>query len=188
MRISPVAGAAFGAAALVLALAGCGAKDEVPPVASAGGAPSAVATADSVNDYVDDVRKYTACLRAEGVSVSDPDAKGKYEFTGDPGQLKRDAKFQAAQTKCSSLLPPMPQGLEDKPNLSAEEIAAEGRYAKCMRDKGVADFPDPQVDGSWPETQDGKPLWDQEAPASAKALAACASIVGAPASPGSGNG
>ncbi|MEV6341944.1 hypothetical protein [Actinoplanes sp. NPDC051851] len=188
MPISAAARAMAGAAALVFVLAGCGGQDETPTVASAGGSPAAVATGDAVTEYVEGVRKYTTCLRAEGVEVSDPDATGKYEFSGDPKVFKRDPKFQQAQVKCSSLLPSVPQGLEEKPTLTAEEIQARVQYAKCMRENGAADFPDPGADGSWPDSADGKPVWDQSAPAAAKAQAACASIIGAPSSTGAAQG
>jgi hypothetical protein len=186
--VSTAGRTALGATALILALAGCGGSEQKPSVATAGGTPSALATGDTVTAYVEDVRKYVACLRAEGVEVTDPDAKGKFEYSGDPKMFKSDPEFRAAQTKCTDLLPPMPEGLEEKPTLTAEEIAAKGRYAQCMRENGVADFPDPGPDGHWPESSDGKPTWDQGTSAAKRAEATCGSIVGAPASPGAGEG
>jgi hypothetical protein len=186
--VSTAARATLGAAALVFALAGCGDDAEEPSVASAGGTPAAVASGDAVTAYVEDVRKYVACLRAEGVDVTDPDAKGKFEYSGDPRVLKRDPKFRAAQTKCTDLLPPMPEGLEEKPVLTPEEVEAKRSYARCMRENGVTDFPDPGPDGHWPESNDGRPTWNQEGPAAKRAEAACGSIIGAPASPGPGKG
>ncbi|HYN97343.1 MAG TPA: hypothetical protein VES42_26180 [Pilimelia sp.] len=188
MPISTAARATLGSAALVFALAGCGGGDQEPSVASAGGPPAAVASGDAVSEYVEGVRTYVACLRAEGVEVTDPDAKGRYEFSGDARGLKRDPKFRAAQTTCADRLPPMPEGLEEKPALTPEEVQAKGRYAKCMRENGVADFPDPGPDGHWPESSDGKPAWDQDGPAVKRAEAACGSIIGSPASPGPGKG
>lgn len=188
MPISPAARATLGAAALVLALAGCGGNEQEPAVASAGGTPAAVASGNAVNEYVDGARKYVACLRAEGVEVTDPDAKGKFEYSGDPKVFKRDPKFRTAQVKCADLLPPMPDGLEEKPALTPEEVEAKGRYARCMRENGVSDFPDPGPDGHWPESNDGKPAWNQAAPAAKRAQTACGSIIGTPASPGAGKG
>jgi hypothetical protein len=186
--VSTAARASLGAVALVFALAGCGGTEQKPSVASAGGTPSAAATGDAVSEYVEGVRKYVTCLRAEGVKVTDPDAKGKFEYSGDMRVFKKDPKFRAAQEKCSGLLPSVPEGLEEKPALTPEEIEAKGRYAKCMRDNGVADFPDPGPDGHWPESNDGKPTWDQGTAAAKRAETTCGPILGAPASPGSAKG
>ncbi|MEH0841829.1 hypothetical protein V6U81_05455 [Micromonospora sp. CPCC 205711] len=180
--------AALGAAALVLLVGGCGGDTKEPSVASAGGTPAAASTAEAVTAYVEGVRKYVACLRDEGVQVSDPDAKGKIEFSGDRRALKSDPKWRAAQIKCNDLNPPVPQGLEDKPVLTPEQIEAARRYAQCMQTNGAPSFPDPGPDGYQPDSNDGTSAWDPTSPGAKRASAACASIVGQPASPGAGVG
>ncbi|MDX5456157.1 hypothetical protein ACFWRG_14620 [Micromonospora tulbaghiae] len=188
MRVPTAIGAALGAAALVLVTAGCGGDAKEPSVATAGGTPSAVASGDAVTAYVEGVRGYVACLRKEGVKVSDPDAKGRIEFSGDARAVKADPKFRAAQVKCNDLNPPVPQGLEDKPALTPEEVEKAREYARCMQTKGAPDFPDPGPDGYQPESEDGKPLWNSGSAGAKRAAAACGSIVGVPATPGSGVG
>ncbi|MCP2323823.1 hypothetical protein HDA40_002330 [Hamadaea flava] len=138
-------------AALATALAGCGQSGEDPKVASAGGSPTVAPTSDVVGAYVEAVRVYVTCLRAEGLKVTDPDAKGRYTFEGDLRKLKADPKFRAGQQKCGGLLPPVPAELQEKTVLTAEEIENARKYAKCMRDNGMPEFPDPGPDGYYPE-------------------------------------
>jgi len=140
-------------AVLAAVLAGCGPKEE-PQVATAGGTPTIAPTSDVVATYVEAVRAYVTCVRAEGVKVSDPDAKGRFTFEGDTRALKADPKFRAASQKCAGLLPPVPAELVEKPVLTAEQIENARKYAKCMRENGVPEFPDPGPDGYYPENSD----------------------------------
>jgi hypothetical protein len=138
--------------ALVSALAGCG-GDDAPAVATAvTGAPAASASAarDAVAEFVESRRAYVTCLRAEGLKVSDPDARGQFTYD-DPAAVKRDPANQAAQEKCKHLLTAIPAELEQDEVPTAEEAANRRAYAKCMRDNGVPDFHDPQADGRWPD-------------------------------------
>jgi hypothetical protein len=176
---------------LLLTIAACGTNDSQPhvaTVATSGASPTAAASADVVTAYVESVREYVACLRDKGVDVSDPDTKGRIEFRAGTSNLKADPKFTGAQQKCKNLLPPVPAGLEDKPVLTAKEIQTKQRYAACMRQNGAPDFPDPGPDGYYPERSDGSPVWNQEAAGAQRAGRACASIIGAPTSPGTGVG
>ncbi|MEU7823021.1 hypothetical protein [Catellatospora sp. NPDC049133] len=152
-----------------LALAGCGSSGtDAPGVASAGGSPSAVASADPITAYVEGQRAWVKCLRAEGVQVSDPDPKGNVSFTGNP---KKDPKFLAASQKCQPLQQPRPAELNDK--VSPEDLEIARRYAECMRANGVPEFPDPGPDGIQPERPDGTPLWDQNSAAAVRAGKIC---------------
>ncbi|MFI6333216.1 hypothetical protein ACIBBG_33725 [Micromonospora chersina] len=152
-----------------LALSGCGSNaTDAPGVASAGGSPSAVASADPITAYVDGQRAWVKCLRAEGVDVSDPDPKGSVSFNGNP---KKDPKFLTASQKCFSLQQPRPAEPNDK--VSAEDLEIARRYAQCMRANGVPEFPDPGPDGIQPERPDGSPLWDQTSAAAIRAGKIC---------------
>jgi len=174
-----------------LALAGCGSPHQEPQVASAGGTPTAsvtTAAADVVAAYLEGVRAYVTCLRAEGLKVTDPDPRGKIEFEGDLKLLKADPKFAAAQQKCSSLLPPVPAGLQDRPVKTAAQIEVTRRYAACMRENGAPDFPDPGPDGYFPDRSAGEPTWDQTSDGARRATRTCATIIGDPSSTGPGQG
>lgn len=136
-------------AALALTLAGCGGTEE-PAVATAAsaGAPavSAEVTADPITQYVEAQRAWVKCLRDAGIDAPDPDAKGRVAFD------KADARtpaFEAAQTKCASLSTVVPDGIEEKPPLTAEDAQRHRDYATCIRQNGVPDFPDPDSAGEW---------------------------------------
>jgi hypothetical protein len=178
------------AVALVALLLLTGCEDtEAPGIATAGGTPTASAAAsDVVTQYVEAMRAYVACIRAEGIKVSDPDPKGRIEFEGDPRTLKADPKFLNGQKKCAGLHPTVPEELVEMPKRTPEEIEAAGRYAKCMRENGAPDFPDPGPDGYFPDGRNGEPLWDQDTPAAIKAGYTCGPIVGGPSSPGPAQG
>lgn len=179
------------AIAIVGSTAGCQ-ESENPGIATAGGTPTASANAaasDVVTEYVEGVRTWVACLRAEGVKVSDPDPKGQVQFEGDPKVLKSDPKWIGAQKKCTGLHPVVPEELVDKPKRTPEEIDQAVRYAKCMRANGAPDFPDPDADGYYPMPRDGEPGWNQGTPAAIKAGRTCdTEVYGLPATPGPAQG
>ncbi|NUT37183.1 MAG: hypothetical protein HOV79_29350 [Hamadaea sp.] len=180
--------AVLGLLVAAAALQGCSGDSGQPQVASAGGTPTVAPTADVVGTYVEAVRSYVTCLRGEGLKVSDPDAKGRFTFEGDNRTLKADPKFRAAQQKCGGLLPPVPAELQDKPVLTAEQIEKAREYAKCMRDNGAPDFPDPGPDGYYPDNADGTPVWNQSTDAAIRAGYKCAYVHGGPTSPPVGKG
>ncbi len=174
-----------------IALTGCDSARREAQVATAGGTPTAAAaaaTADTVVAYVEGVRAYVKCLRADGVQVTDPDSKGRYTLEGDLGLLKSDPKFVATQEKCRDLLSPVPSGLQDRPARTLEEIKTARDYATCMRENGAADFPDPGPDGYLPDRNPGKQTWDQTTEGARRATRACASIIGDPSTDGGGKG
>jgi hypothetical protein len=164
-------------AAALFALAGCGGGDaEDPQVATlATDSPAATATGrpDVVAEYIETKRAWVACLRDRGIEVTDPDAKGRVEFVGDTRKLKADPAFAAAQKACNHLSRPVPKELEERPVVTAEEKEQRRRYAKCMRENGAPDFPDPGPDGYYPEPADGSPGWDQAAPGAIRAGRIC---------------
>jgi hypothetical protein len=173
---------------LAAALAGCGGPAAQPQVASAGGTPTIAPTTDVVGAYVEAMRAYVTCLRAEGLKVTDPDAKGRITFEGDLRKLKADPKFSSGQQKCIGLHPPLPAELEEKPVLTAEEIEMQRKYAKCMRENGAPDFPDPGPDGYLPERSDGQPSWNQGTEGAIRADVICSPIHGVQTDPSKAQG
>lgn len=98
------------------------------------------------------MRKFAACMRANGVQMDDPQPGGGpvrigskkvgKGGAGSKGLSTDDNKMKTAMDKCRSL---MPNG--GKPQkLSAADMAKMREFAKCMRGKGV-DMPDPSDDG-----------------------------------------
>jgi len=129
---------------LALASAGCartGTND--PQVASAqsaaakaGASPSATASHDP-----DAPIKFSRCMREHGISWFPDPKDGKMSIRIPQGSDRK--KFEAAQEACKQF---MPNGGEmRKP--SPEELEQARQMAKCMRENGVPNFPDPAPDG-----------------------------------------
>jgi hypothetical protein len=132
--------------ALTLALgpAACartGTKD--PQVASAQTAePKASASASAApSDDPDAPLKFARCMRDHGISWFPDPKSGKTSIMIPKGQ--DHTKFDAAQEACKQY---MPNGGEmGKP--SAEDLERARNMAKCMRENGIPNFPDPNPDG-----------------------------------------
>lgn len=178
------------AAVLVVGVGACGHKTE-PEVATAGSQPAASpnrqqAANSDVATYVEAVRSWVNCLRKEGIEVTDPDATGIVTFPNNQGAAKSDPKLVAAQKKCDSLAPAVPESVQElrRPKLTADQIATNRRYAECMQKNGAPDFPDPDQNGNYNRNS----TWNQTSEGARKATATCASIIGDPAPDPTGRG
>jgi hypothetical protein len=134
-----------------------------------GGTASPSPTAMSDADILAIGREAVECFRNNGVpTLPDPILEdGRVTFPeGVEAQIEAEYPQQvldAAEQACQSILDRLPQsavgaepGTVDANPLGPEEIEARLRFAECMRDNGVPDWPDPLADGSWPEV--GNPL------------------------------
>ena len=80
--------------------------------------------------------KFAECIRAHGVSdFPDPDAKNQFQY----GVSVSPAVWKQATTACKDLQPPGTLSSKRTP----KEQSASLRFAQCVRDNGVKDFPDP---------------------------------------------
>ncbi len=107
---------------------------------SGGGTSNATTGAGSVSPEAAALA-FAGCMRANGVPhFPDPRAGGGFLFhTGaDPSS----PPFKAAQAKCKKFLPPGP-GSGSPP--SAMTLAHFLTVARCMRQHGVPEFPDPRT-------------------------------------------
>jgi hypothetical protein len=90
--------------------------------------------------------KFAECMRANGVSAfPDPDATGALTIDAVANGSSLDtssAAFERALSACQDLEPPGFTGHER----SAQEQEGALRFAQCIRDHGVHDFPDPGAD------------------------------------------
>jgi hypothetical protein len=126
---------------------------------------------------------YSKCMRANGVSnFPDPKAGGGFQVAGvNPSS----ALFKAAEAKCGKILPGL-GGPGSGPPPSAQALAHWVTVARCMRRRGIFNFPDPQTTvPSHPPTgggeisdRDGVILVfphtiDMQSPLFARAAAAC---------------
>jgi hypothetical protein len=80
--------------------------------------------------------KFAACMRANGVPhFPDPDPKGEFNFGVDVSKVV----FTHAVDACKALQPPGSLSAKRTPKQQSASL----RFAQCVRDHGVKDFPDP---------------------------------------------
>jgi len=93
----------------------------------------------------DQARRYAQCIRDNGVpDFPDPDANG--QFRGQAHELQGDPKFQAALQACRALAP---GGTHEQNRGTPAFVEQARKFAQCIRDNGVPDFPDPGADGTF---------------------------------------
>ncbi len=147
--------------ALLLVTTACGAAAEDPQVATAGGArTSATADADAepVLDDEERMRRFTECMRANGVDLPDPEPGGAgIRVRAGAGAGGDPAKMEAAMAECREL---MPNGGE-RPELSPEDLEKARAMSACLREHGI-DAPDPDPDGGRVLIQPGAPRFDDD--------------------------
>jgi hypothetical protein len=138
-RLLPVAVAA---AALIgaLVLTACGSS---PSAGTAPGSSASGGTAPAADR--EQALKYAQCIRKNGVpEFPDPDANGR--FRGQSHEQQSNPRFQAAQQACRALAP----GGTHEQNVGTPAFVAQARkFAQCIRDNGVPDFPDPDANGQF---------------------------------------
>ena len=147
-KLRPVVALAL-AGLIGLVSAGCGSNASSKSAAASSttatssastGATSSAGTATSGADHKltkqEKAVKFAECMRANGVPhFPDPDPKGDSNFGVD---VPKDV-FVKAVDACKALKPP--GALSSK--RTAKEQSASLRFAQCVRDHGVKDFPDP---------------------------------------------
>jgi hypothetical protein len=124
---------------LAVTVAGCSRSNGSSGVATAhsGAAASSSATPDAMSDQEHMIR-FAQCMRDNGVpDFPDPKNGGMNVPPGADPQ-----KVAAAQEKCKKYLPNGGQPRKMDPQ-SMEQLR---RYAQCMRDNGIKNFPDPTTD------------------------------------------
>jgi hypothetical protein len=134
--------AAFAMVALISVIsAGCGsnAPSETGAASNTGTASSAGTTSSGANKKLtarDKAVKFAECIRAHGVSdFPDPDEKNQFEY----GVSVSPAVWKQATTACKDLQPPGTLSGKRTPKQQSASL----RFADCVRDNGVKDFPDP---------------------------------------------
>jgi hypothetical protein len=122
-RLIPLAALAL----VALIGAGCGSNDTAHTSATA-----SPKTASAREKAV----RFAECIRAHGVAdFPDPNAKNEFEY----GVSVTPAVWKRATTACKDLQPP---GTLSSKRTHKEQSDAL-KFAQCMRDNGVKDFPDP---------------------------------------------
>jgi hypothetical protein len=148
MMTRRLTGALLGVA---LALAGCAGRtnNDGHDVATAGGTSHGASASASAApaDEAEKQRQFARCMRDNGIDMPDPKSDGNGGFGiqigGDGSNPPDRAKVDAAMQKCKQYLP---NGGEPPKQDPAQQEKVR-QYAKCMRDNGVPNFPDPQSGG-----------------------------------------
>lgn len=122
-----------------LVSAGCGSDDSSKSGAAGGtgtATASSTATADKTLSKQEKAVKLAECMRSNGVPhFPDPDAKGEFNF----GVDVTVEVWTKAVDACKALKPPGALSAKRTP----KEQSASLRFAQCVREHGVKDFPDP---------------------------------------------
>ena len=114
---------------VALLAAGCGSNDPAHTSATATASPKQATGRDKAV-------KFAECIRAHGVAdFPDPNAKNEFEY----GVSVSPAVWKRATTACKDLQPPGTLSSKRTP----KEQSGALKFAQCMRDNGVKDFPDP---------------------------------------------
>jgi hypothetical protein len=154
---------------LSMTVAGCGGTDDSNRAASAGN-PTSSAEADQL--------KFAQCMRERGIDMPDPqDGNGKGMISLPEGVDPQ--KAQAAMQQCKQYLP---NGGEPA-KMDAQQVDQQRKLARCLRENGVANFPDPGANGGF-QIGPGSGL-DPNDPTFKAAQKACAKYQPAPPSAGS---
>jgi hypothetical protein len=122
-----------------LTSAGCG-STAASQTGTAGTATASTDTTTSAADTKlsarDKAVKFAECMRSSGVPhFPDPDSKGDFNFGVD---VSREVWMKAVDA-CKALKPPGALSGKRTPKQQSASL----RFAQCVRDHGVKDFPDP---------------------------------------------
>ena len=148
-RAARTAAAIIAMAALALLAAACGGSPSAAGAAASSTAGGAANSPSAVG--------YSHCMRAHGVpNFPDPTSNGGIPKTGAQELGVSDSRLQAAQSACQHQLPTADSLQQqsqqcflagDCPQALVQRIlAAERRFARCMRSHGVPNWPDPSLD------------------------------------------
>ena len=140
-------GSAAAAASAPATAGGSGGNNPAAATASSSGNTTTSGPAGSVGSTAAATRqqavKFAECMRAKGVKgFPDPDASGQLTIDGIANGSSLDtnsAAFKQAISACKDLEPAGFTGHRR----SAQEQANALKFAQCIRDSGVKDFPDP---------------------------------------------
>jgi hypothetical protein len=121
---------------------------------------------------------YSRCMHSHGISdfpdpTTSPGGGVGINVNGGPGSdlNKHNPRFTAANRACRSL---EPGGTLGTPQQSSQKIAAEVKWARCMRSHGLPSFPDPNSQGAFDRSK-----FDESTPAFQSASTACQSLMSA---------
>jgi hypothetical protein len=130
-------------------------------------APLGAAAQQPNPDQQDAMLAYAQCMRENGFAeFPDPSPDGRFQMRVNPQSAPR---FRAASDACRDLAP---AGFSDgKP--SAEQMEVLLDLSACMRENGIAGFPDPSSSGSFDLSDLSAAGINPQSPAFEAAMATC---------------
>jgi hypothetical protein len=162
-RLGPTTTVTTALLTLVVLAAGCGGD----------GKPSGGAAARS-SGIAAKFEAFAKCMRSHGISdfpdpTTGPDGSVGIALNGGRGSDldPNNPRFKAANQACQTLAP----AAHPAPAPSAQKIAAEVKWARCMRSHGLPSFPDPNGQGAFDSSE-----FDESTPAFQSASKACRSL------------
>ncbi len=154
----------------VAALAGCAGGGRAGAAAS----PSASGMTDAQLQVL--VNNLVQCVRQNGApGMPDVPVRNGHVVLPDPNSVDQATKqnIDAARQACKAVEDRIPASVLDNSQQSGGPTAADvpklRAFAKCMRDNGQPDWPDPRADGSFP----GQDLRQGKTPQFRAAMQAC---------------
>jgi hypothetical protein len=140
-------------ALVALISAGCGSNAPAPTATASGsGGGAGSAGAHGASSAREKAVKFARCMRDNGVSAfPDPDASGELtidEIANGSSLDTNSAAFEQAIGACKDL---QPAGFTGHKR-STQQQAYALKFAQCIRDNGVEDFPDPAPDSPLVDT------------------------------------
>jgi len=178
--------------ALIVLVAACGSSGGATEgVASAGNSKKTTATTAKVDPKQAAVN-FARCMREQGVDMPDPtfddNGDATVGFAPGGGDVQEagagDATFTQADKACRHHMDGVAQGGFAKPDAKMQDNAL--KFARCMRDNGVPNFPDPDFSDGGGVIKVGGEGLDPNSPALESAHKACQSLLGGP--PGGSGG
>jgi hypothetical protein len=126
----------------VVVLAGCSAS---------GGSAGATTTTGGQQAAAAVLQEFVRCARANGMpNLPDLQLDGNGQVSIPPGTPEPPKSVERACRSIWERLPASASGDTERPPADMQALL---RYARCMRQHGMADFPDPQADGRFPLPQ-----------------------------------
>jgi hypothetical protein len=126
----------------VVVLAGCSAS---------GGSAGATTTTGGQQAAAAVLQEFVRCARANGMpNLPDPQIDSNGQVSIPPGTPEPPKSVERACRSIWERLPASASGDTERPPADMQALL---RYARCMRQHGMADFPDPQADGRFPLPQ-----------------------------------
>jgi hypothetical protein len=131
------------AAGMSLALTGCSKPPSGTGIATAGKATASTTASPSAMSDAEAAKKFGDCMRANGIpNFADPNFGGGGMQIRMPDGVTKD-QADAAMAKCRQY---QPNG-GVPPKVDPQTVEQARKFAQCMRDHGLPNFPDPTADG-----------------------------------------